>query len=334
VKVVSSAHGRDLGQPGVFRGTIGFSNPTLAGFAWPLFEARSEAAGPRLCVSAGVHVNEVSSIEAAVRLQALFDPKRMRGTVSIMPLVNQPALFQYTEYNCPIDGKNINFSFPGNANGTFSEALCDAMVNDWCAGAACYVDLHGGDLRERVSKFVLFQRTGDPDKQRAAQDLAMCFDADLVVGLPQRLLSEPGRPPTGFAQNGRLAVMSEAGANGIIDEESVAFHVQGVLRIARQLGIIEGAPSVSDYRRARILCSDYLWVTAPSDGQFYSEVEPAERVSRGQRLGVVRDFFGNALGEIVAPEAGFVLWRMTHPTLKKGSPALAIAIEEPRSHHA
>jgi predicted deacylase len=332
VKVLSSENGLSLGAPGTFRGTIRFDNPTLAGYAWPLFEARGEAAGPLLCVSAGVHVNEVSSIEAAIRLQALFDPERMRGSVSIMPIVNQPALFQYTEYNCPIDGKNINFSFPGRADGTFSEALCDALVNDWCANAACYADLHGGDLRESVSNFVMFQRSDDTELQRAARDLALCFDADLVVGLPQSLLAEPGRPPTGFARNGRLAVMSEAGANGIIDEESVAYHVDGVLRIARQLGIIEEAPS--DYRRARTLCSDYLWVTTPSDGQFYAEVEPAERVARGQRLGTVRDFFGNPRGEIVAPATGIVLWRMTHPTLKQGTPALAIAIEEPTARQA
>ncbi|MDQ7250662.1 succinylglutamate desuccinylase/aspartoacylase domain-containing protein [Dongia sedimenti] len=326
MNVISSFSGGGLGERGVFRGTIGFANPALAGFAWPLFEARGEAEGPRLCVSAGVHVNEVSSIEAAIRLQSLFDPRRMRGTVSIIPLINQPALYRYTEYACPIDGKNINFTFPGRAAGTFSEALCDAIQHDWCAGAACYVDLHGGDLRERVAKFVLFQRTGDAGHLLNARGLAMCFDADLVVGLAESELAKPGRPPTGFAREGRLAVMSEAGANGIIDEESVAFHVEGVLRIARQLGIIEQAPSL--YRRQRTVCDDYLWVTAPADGQFYAEVEPAERVRRGQRLGVMRNFFGETVGEIVAPETGIVLWRMTHPTLKQGAPALAIAIEE------
>lgn len=332
VNVISSWGGNGLAEPGVFRGTIAFANPTLAGYEWPMFQARSENGGPRLCVSAGVHVNEVSSIEAAIRLQSLFDPARMRGSVSIIPLINQPALYRYTEYNCPIDGKNINFTFPGSPSGTFSEALCDSIKNDWCAGAACYVDLHGGDLRERVAKFVLFQRTGNPDYLLQARNLAMCFDADLVVGLAESELSKPGRPPTGFARDGRLAVMSEAGANGIIDEESVAFHVEGVLRVAQQLGIIAEAPS--RYRRSRTVCDNYIWVTAPSDGQFYAEVEPAERVSRGQRLGVMRNFFGEIVGEIAAPETGIVLWRMTHPTLQKDSAALAIAIEEPRPREA
>jgi hypothetical protein len=292
-----------------------------------LFEARGDEEGPRLCVSAGVHVNEVSSIEAAVRLQSHFDPKRMRGSVSIIPLVNQPALYEYTEYDCPIDGKNINFTFPGNPAGTFSEALCDAIQNEWCAESACYIDLHGGDLRERVAKFVMFQRTGNGDQDRVARDLAMCFDADVVVGLPESELNRPGRPPTGFASDGRLALMSEAGSNGVVDEGSVTFHLEGVLRIAEQLGIIEAARG--RFQRPRIACTDYLWVTAPSDGQFYADVEPAARVSRGQRLGTMRNFFGHTISEVVAPESGIILWRMTHPTLRRGSAVLAIAIEEP-----
>jgi uncharacterized protein len=327
MNVISSIDGRGLGQPGIFRGYVTFSNPALASYTWPLFEARGDEDGPRLCVSAGVHVNEVSSIEAAIRLQSHFDPKHMRGSVSIIPLVNQPALYKYTEYDCPIDGKNINFTFPGNPAGTFSEALCDAIQNEWCFGSACYVDLHGGDLRERVSKFVMFQRTRNPDLDRLAQDLAMCFDADLVVGIPESELHKPGRPPTGFASDGRLALMSEAGSNAVVDEEAVAFHIEGVLRIAEQLGII--AAGSARLQRLRIACKDYLWVSAPSDGQFYAEVEPAERVNRGQRLGTMRDFFGNTISEIAAPKTGIILWRMTHPTLRRGSAVLAIAIEEP-----
>ena len=41
--------------------------------------------------------------------------------------------------------------------------------------------------------------------------------------------------------------MSEAGANGIMDEESITFHVEGVLNIARTLG--EGASAPLRSRR-------------------------------------------------------------------------------------
>ncbi|MBY3165414.1 succinylglutamate desuccinylase [Rhizobium laguerreae] len=314
------------GEPGVFRGWLRFKNPTLAQYQWPLCEIRGTSPGPKLCISAGVHVNEVSAIEAAVRLQNLFDPQSICGVVSIIPLINQPALYRYSEYVCPIDGKNINHTFPGRPNGTFSEALCDAIVNEWTPGSDCYVDMHGGDLREQVSKFVLYQRRNDKEFDEQARRLAMCFDSEIVLGLPQSYLARPGRPPTAFARGNRVALMSEAGSNGLADEETISFHVNGVLNIARTMGILD-SPAYS-YRNARLICDDYVWVHSPVHGEFHAEIEPGRRVEKGQRLGSFRNFFGETLAEINTPSSGLVLWRITHPSIPRGEPVLAIAVEE------
>ncbi|MFB0690336.1 M14 family metallopeptidase [Agrobacterium pusense] len=330
MKTTASSNSVAYGEPGIFRGYLSFAATSLSEYTWPLCEIRGDRDGPRLCISAGVHVNEVAAIEAAVRLQKLFDPRTIRGSVSIIPLVNQPALYKYSEYVCPLDEKNINFSFPGDPNGSFSEILCDAIMNEWCMGADCYVDMHGGDLRENVSKFTIFQRADDPALNERARRMAMCFDAELVVGLPAAHMSKPGRPPTGFASKNRLSVMSEAGANGLVDEASVQFHVDGVLNVARALGILD-TPS-TEFRRARVLCDDYIWMACPTDGEFHSDVEPGDRILKGQRLGTIRDLFGETLGEITAQETGFLLWRMTHPSIPKGSPVLAIAVEERAVH--
>jgi predicted deacylase len=314
----------DDSRPGVRRGTLAFEAPVLAGWRLPLVEIEGRTPGPRLCVQAGVHVNEVSSIEAAIRLSGAFDPAALRGSVSIIPVVNQPALPEYTQYDCPIDGKNINFSFPGDPRGTFTEALCHALLFDWAGDADLHVDLHGGDLREAVSHFVMFQRTGAADDDARRQRLARCFDADIAVGFGPEHLARPGRALSALARVGRDGVMSEAGANGRIDEACVAFHLNGVLNLARALGMIGGTPSPA--ARANVLCHDYLWIACPRDGFFHAEVEPAEAVAEGQRLGVLHDVYGSELAELRAPQAGLVLWVMTHPWLKAGDSALAVAV--------
>jgi uncharacterized protein len=312
-------------RAGVVRNVLQFPHPSLAGHTWQHCEITGVRPGPRLCVSAGVHVNEVSAIEAAIRLQKEFDPQYLRGSVSIIPVLNQPARFHYNEYVCPVDGKNINFTFPGRSDGTFSEVLCHVVTNEWTAGAACYVDLHGGDLRENVAKFSMYQRTGDAQFDAHARRLAMCFDAQMVVGLPPSLMENPGRPPTGFARTGRFAIMSEAGSNGIVDEVAVRFHVDGVLNIARALGMLDGG--AAQFARERVACSDYIWVETPVDGEFYPEIEPGDRVEAGQCVGTMRDLFGERVAEIISPADGLVLWRMTHPTLRKGMSVFAVAVE-------
>jgi predicted deacylase len=233
--------GKD-GEPGVRWGSATFTSPLLQGYTWPIFEAVGSRPGPRLCVTAGVHVNEVSSIEAAVRLQQCFDPETLCGSVSIIPVVNLPALYEYTEYTCPVDGKNLNFTFPGTPDGTFSQVLCHALLRVWAESADCYIDLHGGDLRENVSKFIMYQRGCGEELDARRRRMAQCFDADMVIGLEPELMNpgqaaggtaalggDGGRPPTACAVLGKDSVMAEAGANGIVEEECVMFHLNGVL---------------------------------------------------------------------------------------------------------
>jgi uncharacterized protein len=307
---------------GVFRGDVSFDTPALRGYYFPCVEITGERPGPRLCVTAGVHVNEVSSIEAAIRLPNYFTPVTLRGSVSIIPAVNQPAWHTYTEYTCPVDGKNINFSFPGRSDGSFSEALCNALLYEWAPDADVYVDLHGGDLREEVAKFVMFQRVGDSEIDAERAEMANCFDADFVVGLEAHHLGSPGRAITARASIGRHGVMSEAGAHGIVDVVSVEYHVNGVLSLAKLLGMIDRPPLPCS--RDHIACDRYLWVPCTADGFLRCTVEPGERVVRGQTLGVLHDVFGTPAGQIVAPESGYVLWRITHPVMRAGDSAFGL----------
>ena len=108
------------GQANIQRGRLTFANPQLDGWQWPMVEIRGDRPGPRLCVMAGMHVNEVSSIEAAVQLQRRIRPESLRGSIAILPILNLPAVPVRSQYVCPIDGKNINFSFPGHKEGSFS----------------------------------------------------------------------------------------------------------------------------------------------------------------------------------------------------------------------
>src|SRR5215469_10813999 len=106
---------------GIRRGTLTFVNPRLRDWQWPMVEIRGQRPGPHLCVMAGMHVNEVSSIEAAVQLQRRIAPAYLRGSIAILPILNLPAVPLRSQYVCPIDGKNINFSFPVFNDGTSTE---------------------------------------------------------------------------------------------------------------------------------------------------------------------------------------------------------------------
>jgi uncharacterized protein len=303
-------------------GTLTFEAAVLAGVPIPFFEIRSPAAGPRLAVMAGMHPNEVSSMEAAVRLKQAFAHQLDKGSVSILPILNMPGLYEHAQSICPIDGKNINFSFPGNPDGTFSEALAHALITDWSAKADLVVDLHGGDLREDVAKFVMCQMTGDAAFDARTRRFARCYDADLIVEFQPGQTTNTGRATNALPLLGRHAVMSEAGANGRIDEESVAFHVCGVLDMARELGLIAG-PLMAHGRANRVL-RGYEKINSPATGRFYRDIKVNDHVERGQRLAVIRDIFGESIAELRAPLSGRVVMTVTHAIVESGEMVFGI----------
>jgi hypothetical protein len=303
-------------------GTLTFANPILANTAIPYFEIAAAQAGPRLAVIAGMHPNEVSSMEAALRLSRMLAGSIEKGSAAILPVLNMPGLYAHADTICPVDGKNINFSFPGSPDGTFSEALADALVNDWSVDADLVVDLHGGDLREEVAKFVMCQLTGDPEFDAQTRRFARCYDADLIVEFPANETDNTGRAVNVLPKLGRFAVMSEAGANGRIDEESVAFHLNGVLDMARELGLI-GGPTTAKGRRNRVL-DGYQKILSPATGRFYRDVSVNDRVEKGQRLAFVTDIYGAALAELRSPIAGRVVMTVTHAIVEAGDMVLGV----------
>jgi predicted deacylase len=314
----------------IFERRLSFAAPALEGWEWPVIDIVGPQAGPRLCVIAGIHVNEVSGIEAALRLASRFGSAPFSGIVSIMPVVNLPALPLRSQFICPVDGRNINFSFPGARAGTFSEAIADAILNEWACDADCLVDLHGGDLCENVARFTVVPTTGDEAFDAFNLRLAEAFGPQIIVRLPSTELQFPGRSCSGRARQRRHAAFAEAGANGLIDAESVAFHFEGVLRVASILGMLDGYELASG-AKARTLSATpitadrYLWIRAQADGWCRYAVEPAERVCVGQVIATITDYAGTVLREVISPDDGFVLWRCTHAVVTSSNDLFGIA---------
>lgn len=310
---------------GIHKSRITFPYAALKGWEWPVVDIVGERPGPRLAVIAGVHVNETSSIDATIRLQRTISPSSLRGRISIMPIVNLPAVSKWSQYVCPLDGKNINFSFPGRADGTFAEAMACAILNDWAADADVLVDLHGGDLCEEVAHFMVLQCTGDREFDEKAVAHARCFDAELIVKLDPSNMHKPARSCSGRALRGQHAAFAEAGRIGLIEEESVLYHYEGVLRLAGLMGMLDDTPPL---RRAPVIANQYIWVPAPTSAVYRYRVEAGQKVEKGMMLAKAENTYGESIGGVVAPADGYILWTLTHALVEEGNFIMGLAVPE------
>src|SRR6185437_4257143 len=160
----------------------------------PVISITGAKPGPVLFVNAGVHGGEYPAIEAVIRLSNTLDPKKIAGTVILMPVMNLPAFRARTPFVCPIDNVNPNRVFPGDPTGSYSEQMTHALINEFVVYADAYIDLHGGDIPEALVPFVICRsEAGLADSK--ARVTTQSKQIALAFGLPYVLtVSKPVQP--------------------------------------------------------------------------------------------------------------------------------------------
>src|SRR4029078_2717360 len=93
----------------------------------PAYEARGDADGPHVALIGGVHGCEYSSIAAVTRLMDELATSELAGAISAVRIVSMESFRQRSPFVVPVDGKNLNRSFPGDPSGVYTDALAWAV---------------------------------------------------------------------------------------------------------------------------------------------------------------------------------------------------------------
>ena len=127
--------------------------------------------GPHVLITAGIHGSEYPGILAARKLRAFLSQADIAGTVTVLPLCNPTALKERAKAIFPEDGKNLNRMFPGNPEGSASEKTAWA-ITQLQDEADFYIDLHGGDLFEKLTPYVYVPGNCAPEVTTTARAAA------------------------------------------------------------------------------------------------------------------------------------------------------------------
>jgi predicted deacylase len=282
----------------------------------PMWLINGNADGPTLVVTGGVHAAEYASIAAALDLGRSLEPKNLRGRVIVVPVMNMPAFTARSIYVCPLDGRNLNRMFPGNAHGTASEQIADWVFRNVMSQANYYVDLHGGDLIEALVPFTIFFRSGNQQVDEMSLEMAKVFGIHFLV-----CSETPGSTFCAASRAGIPSILAESGGQGIWTPEDVARHTDGLHRLMRRLNMIPGgAPEAVPFT----LLEQFLWLRSEHEGFWYPAVAVAQAVKEGQVLGHVKDGEGHVLQTAVSPAGGHVLFIVTSLAINPSDPLLAV----------
>jgi predicted deacylase len=304
-------------------GYFTFDDSQLRAYQWPYFAVVGAHEGPTFLLTAGIHAAEYTGILAAVRLGRDLKAADVNGTIVIVPLLNRPGFFERSVYVNPVDGENLNRIFPGSPDGRWSDRFAHHLLNDVVVHCEYAIDLHAGDMIEDLEPFVIFSQTGNAEVDARTRRMIDSYGVRWATrSIPTG--ERPGMLYAAAAQRGVPAMIAESGRCGLVEEDAIQRHVDGVKNIWRTLGILTDAPPRS-VEPPRVL-NRFEWLRSEHEGIFDCRVRVNDAVQVGQSLGQMIDLLGNPLADVTSPAEGVVLFTVTSPAIKQGGLLLGIGV--------
>jgi uncharacterized protein len=261
----------------------------------PVMVARGSAPGPTLCLTAGIHGDELNGVEVARKSFFDQDPAKLRGTLISLMAINAEGVRTGNRYLS--DRRDLNRAFPGREGGSIASLIANAVTTGILPHCNFVVDLHtGSDARSNVP-----QIRADLDNEDVRQ-LAMHFGRGIVVG---------GAGPEGSWRReavdaGVPAIIYEAGEPLRFQKEEIEHGVEGVQNVMAYLGMID-APQRTVPKDQVYVTSE--WVRAANDqsGFFFPVVELGAEVKEGELLGRIIDPLSGVEHKITSPRTGILI---------------------------
>jgi hypothetical protein len=271
----------------------------------------------------GAHGTEYTSIVALTRLIERIDPKKLTGTVIVVPLLNVASFEQMVPHINPVDKKGMNASYPGNSSGTQTERALAMVAEQVVKPADVIVDLHGGDLDEDLRPYSYWMRSGVSAQDSASRALDNAFGLDMVI-VNDLDITNPARirSLSGYALSlGKTTFVAEAGRSGLVTAEETGLLLTGSLNVLASLKMIDRA--VPPQPKIAWVGHDQR-VRADSGGMFFATVARGARVQKGARVGYITDYVGRRMSDVLAPQSGIVSFIRGVPSLAKGSTMVTV----------
>lgn len=290
--------------------------------------------GPTVLLTGGNHGDEFEGPVALRRLVHQLEPDDVRGRVIVVPGLNHAALTTGTRLS-PIDGGNLNRSFPGDPTGSTTARVADFVYRELVARADVVLDIHSGGRSMVFEPFVATHDLDDAQQSATTAGYLEAFGTDLGV-----IVAEPD--PIGLLDHavealGKVFLTTEIWGGAGVSARTATIAERGVYNTLRHAGVLAGEPDVDRPPRFVRMVDEGAVIT-PTDGLFDPLVDPGDEVAAGQPLARI-----HALDDLAEPPSvmtsaidGVVVMRHASGLIRGGDPVAAVAVpaDAPRAHRS
>jgi predicted deacylase len=278
----------------------------------PVLAINGALPGPKLCLTAAVHGDELNGVEMVRRVLHDVNPEKLSGAIIGVPIVNVQGFRRGSRY-LP-DRRDLNRYFPGNPTGSAAARIAHSFFTNVIAHCDALIDLHTGSF-ERVNLPQIRADLRNPDVVTLTQGLG-----GMVI-----LHSTPavGTLRHAATQAGIQAVTLEAGGPSVLELNEVRLGVNGIETLISAIGMQRKLRLWSDPEPVYYRSS---WVRADSGGILLADVSLGSTVRKGDLLGTINDPMSNARSEVRSPYSGRVIGMARNQVVMPGFAAFHVGI--------
>lgn len=276
---------------------------------------RSLNPGPTVLILAGVHGDEINSIEIAAQLleeEAFVNIQS--GNIIVIPLLN---VFGFNNFSRDVhDGKDVNRSFPGEMTGSMASRIAATITKKILPFVDIAIDLHtGGAARYNHPQSRFYE------KDLACIELAMLFNSPFDIHQP--LIAKSFRKTA--KDHGIPALVYEAGESIRLSGMAIDEGKRGIIKTLEGLGVLP--PKFNYPQRPSILVKDTSWQRANTSGIFVWERCSNDLIQKGDVLGLIKDPYGNKSNVVLSKFSGYIIGHNNASVVNQGDALFHIATD-------
>lgn len=243
--------------------------------------------GPTALLTGGNHGDEYEGITALLKLASELEAEAIHGRVIIVPTMNAPAA-QAGKRTSPLDGGNLNRSFPGDPDGSVTEQIADYFTRELVPLSDVVLDLHSGGSTLDIVPFAASHHLEDKALQRRALEGAIAFGAPTAMLMFE--LDATKLFDTAVESQGKVFVATELGGGGTTTPERLAITERGIKNFLIHFGLMDGEVRPPAEPQVYVDMPDAsCYVQSEHSGLLELTVALGERVAKGQLIARVHD---------------------------------------------
>jgi hypothetical protein len=277
----------------------------------PVTIVNGEHAGPRLCLSAAIHGDEVNGVRVLQEVADRYDPGNLHGTIVCLHVVNVPGYIAQRRY-LPIYDQDLNRSFPGTTRGSTASRMARIIWDRFVSKCDVGLDFHTS-TRNRMT---VFHGRADMEDE-AIQRLVEAAGIPLVLsgagssGMLRRVGTEKGTP----------IVTVEMGEANRFQPLLIELGVQAVENVLAGYGMHpEATPRRPAFQKVLTSEDQKQWIRADHGGLVEMKWGPLPVVDEGETICVISDHFRREEHVVEAPFDGFLAGILANPRVLPGHP--------------